>query len=52
VSVAVEYLEARYRLYRMVYTHKTMRAAEKMLEALLQAVAARARTGKITVPDH
>ena len=36
VQVAEEYLEARYRLYRMVYMHKTTRAAEKMLEALLQ----------------
>ena len=39
VSVAEEYLEARFRLYRMVYMHKTTRAAEKMLEALLRAVA-------------
>ena len=36
VQVAEEYLEARYRLYRMVYMHKTTRAAEKMLEVLLQ----------------
>ena len=36
VQVAEEYLEARYRLYRMVYMHKTTRAAEKMLEALLK----------------
>ena len=36
VQVAEEYLEARYRLYRMVYMHKTTRASEKMLEALLQ----------------
>jgi len=35
VSVAEEYLEARFRLYQMVYMHKTTRAAEKMLEALL-----------------
>ena len=39
VSVAEEYLQARFRLYRMVYMHKTTRAAEKMLEALLCAVA-------------
>ena len=39
VSVAEEYIEARYRLYRMVYMHKTTRAAEKMLEELLKAVA-------------
>ena len=38
LSVAEEYLEARYRLYRMVYMHKTSRAAEKMLESLLRAV--------------
>ncbi len=39
VQVAEEYLEARSRLYRMVYMHKTTRAAEKMLEALLESVA-------------
>ena len=38
VQVAEEYLEARFRLYRMVYMHKTTRAAEKMLEALLGAI--------------
>ena len=38
VQVAEEYLEARFRLYRMVYRHKTTGAAEKMLEALLSAV--------------
>ena len=37
--VAEEYLEARSRLYRMVYIHKATRAAEKMLEALLRRVA-------------
>ena len=37
LSVAEEYLEARFRLYQMVYMHKTTRAAEKMLEALLGA---------------
>ena len=40
LSVAEEYLEARFRLYRMVYMHKTTRSAEKMLEDLLGAVAA------------
>lgn len=40
IQVAEEYLEARFRLYRMVYMHKTTRAAEKMLEALLRAVIA------------
>ena len=39
VSVAEEYLQARFRLYRMVYMHKTTRAAEKMLEALLRTAA-------------
>ena len=39
VQVAEEYLEARSRLYRMVYMHKTTRAAEKMLEELLRRVA-------------
>ena len=33
VRVAEEYLEARFRLYTMVYMHKTTRAAEKMLDA-------------------
>ena len=45
VSVAEEYLEARFRLYRMVYMHKTTRAAEKMLEKLLSAVAHTLRDG-------
>ena len=39
VAVAEEYLEARFRLYWTVYMHKTTRAAEKMLEALLEAAA-------------
>ena len=39
LHVAEEYLEARFRLYRVVYMHKTTRTAEKMLEALLGAVA-------------
>lgn len=39
LSVAEEYLEARFRLYRMVYMHKTTRAAEKMLERLLHTAA-------------
>ncbi len=37
VQTAEEYLEARSRLYRMVYIHKTTRAAERMLEALMSA---------------
>ena len=44
--VAEEYLEARFRLYRMVYMHKTTRSAEKMLEALLKAAAFEAKQGK------
>jgi HD superfamily phosphohydrolase len=36
VQVAEEYLEARFRLYMMVYMHKTTRSAEKMLERLLE----------------
>lgn len=43
VQVAEEYLEARSRLYRMVYMHKTTRASEKMLESLLGAVATNGR---------
>ena len=39
VQVAEEYLQARFRLYTMVYMHKTTRAAEKMLDALLKTVA-------------
>ena len=35
VQVAEEYLEARFRLYKAVYMHKTTRAAEKMLNRLL-----------------
>ena len=38
ISVAKEYLEARFRLYTMVYIHKTTRAAEKMLGRLLTTV--------------
>ncbi len=39
LQVAEEYLEARSRLYRMIYMHKTTRAAEKMLQFLLSQVA-------------
>ncbi len=35
LQVAEEYLEARFRMYTMVYMHKTTRAAEKMLAVLL-----------------
>ncbi len=43
LAVAEEYLEARFRLYWTVYMHKTTRAAEKMLEALLGAAASELR---------
>lgn len=36
IQVAEEYLQARFRLYTMVYMHKTTRAAELMLDALLK----------------
>lgn len=38
VQTAEEYLQARSRLYKMVYMHKTTRAAEVMLAKLLQMV--------------
>lgn len=46
--VAEEYLEARYRLYAMVYMHKTTRGAEKILEHLLKLFSAEVRSGNIT----
>ena len=39
VQVAEEYLEARFRLYKAVYMHKTTRAAEMMLRHLLTIAA-------------
>ena len=45
LDVAEEYLEARFRLFRMVYMHKTTRSAEKMLETLLKSAM------KMTVPE-
>ena len=45
LDVAEEYLEARFRLFRMVYMHKTTRAAEKMLETLLKSAM------KMTAPE-
>ncbi len=48
LQTAEEYLEARFRLYTMVYMHKTTRAAEKMLVSLLkQAVNHRAGSSLI-----
>jgi len=38
ISVAEEYLEARFRLYNAVYMHKTTRSAEKMFEELLKTL--------------
>ena len=43
IAVAEDYLEARFRLYWTVYVHKTTRAAEKMLEAVLEAAASALR---------
>ena len=51
IQVAEEYLEARFRLYRMVYMHKTTRAAEKMLAALLREAAERVRGGSRELRD-
>jgi HD superfamily phosphohydrolase len=47
IGVAEEYLEARFRLYWTVYMHKTTRAAEKMLEALLEAAASALRESDV-----
>ncbi len=47
LQVAEEYLEARSRLYRMVYMHKTTRAAEKMLQVLLGDVSTRLRNDEL-----
>lgn len=51
VQVAEEYLEARSRLYRMVYMHKTTRAAEKMLEVLMVRAAAHVSDGSLVLND-
>ena len=51
VQVAEEYLEARFRLYQMVYMHKTARAADKMMEALFGAVVAEADGRKPAARD-
>ncbi|UYN94557.1 MAG: HD domain-containing protein [Enhydrobacter sp.] len=45
--VAEEYIEARHRLYIMVYMHKTTRGAEKILEHLLRMFSTQIREGKI-----
>ena len=51
VPVAEDYLVARYRLYEMVYTHKTTRAAEKMLEKILGAIRVRIQDDNQTDRD-
>ena len=51
IQVAEEYLEARFRLYRMVYMHKTTRAAERMLEAALREAAERIRDCRLENQD-
>ena len=43
LGIAEEYLQTRVRLHWTVYVHKTTRAAEKMLEALLRAAASSLR---------
>jgi hypothetical protein len=48
VHVAEEYLEARFRLYMMVYMHKTTRAAEMMLQEFLKRLAAVASGARST----
>ena len=47
IAVAEDYLEARFRLYWTVYMHKTTRAAEKMLEALLESAASALRESEL-----
>jgi hypothetical protein len=47
LRVAEEYLEARHRLYVMVYMHKTTRGVEKMLEHLIDLLSARVADGSI-----
>jgi uncharacterized protein len=44
MQVAEEYLEARFRLYMMVYMHKTTRAAEVMFRRLLELLQSVARS--------
>ena len=51
VRVAEEYLEARFRLYTMVYMHKTTRAAEKMLDVLLRTAARDLRSDELARRD-
>ncbi len=51
VRVAEEYLEARFRLYTMVYMHKTTRAAEKMLGRLLTTAAQKLRDDDLAQRD-
>lgn len=48
IQVGEEYLEARLRMYTMVYMHKTTRAAEKMLGELLRTAV---QSGGGLLPD-
>lgn len=48
LRVAEEYLEARHRLYVMVYMHKTTRGVEKMLEHLISLMMTAISDGAIT----
>ena len=47
LRAAEEYLLARYHLFGQVYTHKTTRAAEQMLAALLAKVAEKVKDGDL-----
>lgn len=47
VAPVEKYLQSRYHMYRQVYLHKTVVAAESMLLALLQRAALLAREGKL-----
>ena len=49
IQVGEEYLEARLRMYTMVYMHKTTRAAEMMLGELLR-IAVKSREGMLPDP--
>jgi len=51
LQVAEEYLEARYRLYRRVYMHKTTRSAEKMLQMLLTDIAGKVKNDEFENGD-
>lgn len=46
----VAYLQARHHMYQQVYFHKTVRAADVMLKALLGRAVERARAGALAFP--